>query len=284
MQIGDHPIGVCSWSIRHAGMAPLVRAVRELGLSHVQLALSELLELDAPQRQREIDVFRDSGMVLTAGMIRFPGEDYSSIAMIRQTGGFVPDALWPGRRATAVAAAQLGRQMGTDRVSAHVGFVPPSSDGRYGVMIERVREVADAFGQLEAELLMETGQERAPELLQFLNDLARRNVHVNFDPANMILYGAGEPIEAIRVLGRHVAHVHVKDAVLSDKPGTVWGQEAAFGNGQVGAERLIDALHAIDYRGPLVIEREAGADVLADVRRAIQVLRAAAGESNPAVA
>jgi sugar phosphate isomerase/epimerase len=99
---------------------------------------------------------------------------------------------------------------------------------------------------------------------------------VNFDPANMILYGAGDPIEAIRTLGRHVRHVHVKDATASDRPGEAWGEEVAFGTGQVGPQRFLAALHRIDYRGPLAIEREAGNQRMADVRAAIEALQKAA--------
>ncbi len=59
---------------------------------------------------------------------------------------------------------------------------------------------------------METGQETAEALLAFLADVDRENLFVNFDPANMILYGSGEPIEALRKVGRYVRSVHCKDA------------------------------------------------------------------------
>ena len=128
----------------------------------------------------------------------------------------------------------------------------------------------------EIELGMETGQESAGELLEFLDDLDTPNVFVNFDPANMILYGAGDPIDAIRTLGRHVRHVHVKDATASNRPGEAWGEEVAFGTGQVGPQRFLAALHRIDYRGPLAIEREAGSQRMADVKAAVEALRKAA--------
>ena len=108
---------------------------------------------------------------------------------------------------------------------------------------------------------METGQETAPELLQFLNDLRCQNVKVNFDPANMILYGAGDPIEAIASLGRHIGHVHVKDATLSDAARARRGAtEVPFGTGQVPPKEFLRALDDVGYTGPLAIEREAGDD------------------------
>ena len=161
-------------------------------------------------------------------------------------------------------------------VSTHIGFVPPSSDPNYAGMTGRVCEVASELAALGMDLLMETGQEPAPELLQFLNDLRCKNIKVNFDPANMILYGAGDPIEAIGILGRHIASVHVKDAVMSKNPGVDWGAEVPFGTGQVPPMDFLHALHDIGYRGPLIIEREAGATRLADIAFAVETLKSAA--------
>jgi sugar phosphate isomerase/epimerase len=123
---------------------------------------------------------------------------------------------------------------------------------------------------------METGQEKAEELLEFLHDLQRDNVFINFDPANMILYGAGEPIAAIKTLGQFIRHVHVKDATPSNKPGEEWGAEVPFGTGQVGAARFLQALKGTGYTGPLCIEREAGTQRLIDVQAAVEALRTAA--------
>ncbi|MCC7351211.1 MAG: sugar phosphate isomerase/epimerase [Phycisphaerales bacterium] len=275
MRILGHEIGVCSWSIRPVDLADLAGKVNELGLSSVQLALGPLMGLDEGQKQRQLGCLRDSGIEVSAGMIDFPGEDYTSMALIRRTGGFAPDELWEDRRRLAIEAGKLSAEMGVKLLSCHIGFVPPSSAEHYVPMVERVRGVAKELANHGVELLMETGQEEASELLQFLNDLGTKNVHVNFDPANMILYGAGDPIEAIGILGRHIRHVHVKDAVLSDAPGMKWGNEVAFGRGQVGPERFLEALDRIEYRGPLVIERESGEERMGDVKEAIAVLEEA---------
>ena len=68
--------------------------------------------------------------------------------------------------------------------------------------------------------------------------------------------------------------VHIKDGKLSNQPGVTWGEEVPFGHGQVGPQRFFNALHDVDYTGPLVIEREAGNNRLADVRTAIETIRA----------
>jgi L-ribulose-5-phosphate 3-epimerase len=275
MNLQGHDIAVCSWSLQSKGMEDLVAKVKELGLGHIQLALGELVQLDDKRKHEELGHLRRSGIGLTGGMMGFAGEDYSTIERIRQTGGFVPDGEWPLRKRLMFEAAKLADELGIKTVTSHVGFVPPPGDARYPQIVGRVRELAGAMARHGIDLLMETGQEPAAELLHFLGDLASPNVHINFDPANMILYGAGDPIEAIKVLGRHIRHVHVKDATPSNKPGVEWGEEVPFGTGRVGTKRFIEALKQVGYSGPLAIEREAGSNRMGDVRTAIEALRSA---------
>jgi sugar phosphate isomerase/epimerase len=277
MKIDGHDIGICSWSLRAPSLAATLEGVKELGLAHLQLAVGDLLSLDDAGKKQVRDQLQAAGISLTASMIGFPGEDYSSIQSIRKTGGFVPDDLWPARRQRVLDAARLTADLGMKLLTTHIGFVPPSSHPAYPQILDRLREVAQGLEALGLTLVMETGQERASELLQFLNDLNCRNVGVNFDPANMILYGAGDPIEAIGILGRHIRHVHVKDATASDKPGVAWGREVAFGTGQVDPGAFLGALNDAGYRGPLVIEREAGDNRIADIRAGIQSLQRGAG-------
>ena len=276
MNIGGHDIGVCSWSLQPKDAGQLVELVKQLDLQHVQLALQPLLFLDDKRKHFELGQLHSAGVRLTAGMISFPGEDYSSIDAIRRTGGYVPDDQWELRKRMSEQAAVLGAELGLKAITTHVGFIPHKGHTGYDKMLGRVREIARDFGGHGIELGMETGQESAGELLQFLDDLDTPNVFVNFDPANMILYGAGDPIDAIRTLGRHIRHVHVKDGTASNRPGEEWGEEVAFGTGQVGPKRFLSALDRIDYRGPLAIEREAGGQRVADVRAAIEALGTAA--------
>jgi sugar phosphate isomerase/epimerase len=273
MKVRDHDIGVCSWSIKPTDTADLVSAVRSIGLEHLQLALVPLLNRSGDERAADIRILRDSGLTITATMIDFPGDDYSSIATIRRTGGLVPDDVWSQRKEMTLRAGQLTAELGIKLLSFHFGFVPTSSDPFYNVMVERARELAQGVAGDGVSLLAETGQESASELLQFLNDTNCRNVGVNFDPANMILYGAGDPIDAIEILDRHIKHVHVKDAIASSKPRVEWGKEVPFGAGEVGAEMFLDALDQIGYEGPLCIEREVGDDRVAAIQAAILALR-----------
>jgi sugar phosphate isomerase/epimerase len=254
-------------------MEEMVRAMRDLGLSHVQLGLNPLLFLDDKQKHVELGHLRASGITVTAGMIGFPGEDYSTIPRIRVTGGFLPDETWPLRRQLTLQAAKLAHELKLSILTAHIGFIPPSDHPDYPKLLERVAELAAALAELGITLAMETGQETASSLLQFLNDLPVRNIGVNFDPANMILYGTGDPNDAIRTLGRHIRHVHIKDALPSDSPGTTWGQMTPVGSGQVNFDKFLTTLDSVGYTGALAIEQESGHRRIEDIRAAINFLK-----------
>jgi L-ribulose-5-phosphate 3-epimerase len=273
MQIRSHDLAVCSWSLPCVGMRELVEAARELGLSHVQLAPGPLIFLDAKRKESELSLLHNSGLNITGAMIDFPGEDYSTIPRIRATGGFLPDETWPARRDLTLRAVKLAAELRLKILTTHIGFIPPSSHPDYGKLIDRIGELAGPMADAGITLAMETGQETAAVLLQFLNDLPARNVGVNFDPANMILYGSGDPIEAVRTLGRHIRHVHLKDATTSKNPGVDWGIPAALGTGEVDFGLFLEMLAEVGYTGPLAIEQESSRRRVEDVRASIAFLK-----------
>jgi sugar phosphate isomerase/epimerase len=231
--------------------------------------------LDDKQRHSEMAHLKSSGLSLTGTMMSFPGEDYSTIAAIHRTGGYLADDTWPLRKRLTDTGARISAELGANIFATHIGFVPGRTTHGNEVMRRRIEEIAEICHRHGQTLLLETGQEKAVNLEEFLKSLSAPNVAVNFDPANMVLYGAGDPIEAIHTLGPYIRHVHVKDATASDRPGEEWGAEVPFGSGQVGPDEFLEALHEVGYHGPLAIEREAGTTRLADVRIAIEALQTA---------
>jgi sugar phosphate isomerase/epimerase len=138
-------------------------------------------------------------------------------------------------------------------------------------MLQRLGEAADIFAAEKLLLCLETGQETAVDLVTVLKQLNRSNVGVNFDPANMILYAKGNPIEALRILGPWIRQVHIKDATLTKTPGT-WGVEVPAGEGEVDWKTFFAALKELRFTGNFVIEREAGTQRVIDIRRAREVV------------
>ena len=138
-----------------------------------------------------------------------------------------------------------------------------------------VRRICDHCAKHGQGLHLETGQETADDLLAFIKDVDRSNLGINFDPANMILYGTGDPIEALGILGAHVISVHAKDGDWPPKgsPGAL-GTEKPLGQGAVGMERFIDTLKKTGFKGQLNIEREVPdhAERLRDIAMGVKLL------------
>jgi sugar phosphate isomerase/epimerase len=126
-------------------------------------------------------------------------------------------------------------------------------------------------GEKGIKLLMETGQETADGLRKFLEKLDHPAVVVNIDPANIILYDKGDPIDLAKTLAPWVRHIHIKDAIRTTEPGT-WGSEVPWGQGQVETDNFLKTLKEIGYDGTLSIEREAGDDRFGDIKMAAEKL------------
>lgn len=277
-------LGVCSWSLRPGGTDDLLDGLRSTGVPKVQLALDPLRESPAAWAGLGAKV-ADAGVALVSGMFGAVGEDYTSPATIRATGGFVPDTHWDANRRNLEANLAIAAELGVTTLTTHAGFIPPPDDeppedeppdddpaegepddpAMFDRLVDRVGVMADLIRErLGGQLLLETGQERAPTLLRFLDALDRPYVGVNFDPANLLLYGMGEPAAALPALMPHVRQVHLKDAHPPAVPGT-WGEEVPVGTGDAGWPVLLSMLDRAGYAGDLVLEREAGSRRIADL-------------------
>src|SRR5260370_10147826 len=209
------------------------------------------------------------------------GRNYDDSATVQGTVGWIPPATRAGREGRALEVRDFGAALGVPSIALHVGFVPEDkSDPDYIAVREMVRRVADHAAKNHQTFALETGQDPAHVLLDFIHDVGRENVGINFDPANMILYGTGDPIEALGVLGHKLLSVHVKDGDRppKDKPGPL-GTERPLGQGAVGMERYIAKLKQVGFRGPLNIERETEDQQtrLADMRMAVTLLEGLRG-------
>ncbi|MDG2170086.1 MAG: sugar phosphate isomerase/epimerase [Opitutales bacterium] len=256
-------IAVCSWSLQPKDTAELVSMVQSLGLNKVQLALNDHR---GSEGGAAIGVeLAKAGIEIVSGMFGTVGEDYTSMETIKQTGGVIPDEHWEANQQIAKDVVDAARSLGLDLVSFHAGFLPEDqNDPDYEKLIKRLRTLATLFDDSGIMLSFETGQEEGSHLSHFLDDLAAPNVGVNFDPANMILYDKGDPIEGLRSLVPYLQQVHIKDANKTKEPGT-WGEEVVVGTGEVDWPAFLEILNRANYKGALVIEREAGDERVADI-------------------
>ena len=271
-------LAVCSWSLQPENPKALVDALHAVGVSKIQIEIDPIRD-DASAWVDVDKVLADGGIQVVGAMFRTLGEDYSTLETIKVTGGIVPDATWDGNWSNIQANVPIIQKLGAKVVTFHAGFLPHDhSDPEYSKLLNRLGQIADLYASEGLELAFETGQETAPDLNAFLDDLNRSNTGVNFDPANMILYDKGDPIEALRVLGPRIKQTHVKDATRTKTPGE-WGEEVVVGTGEVDWPAYFAALDSIGFDSYLAIEREAGDSRVADIRAAREHLEKLAGGS-----
>jgi len=252
----------------------LIDRVRATGLSSVQLALTPIAERQPGWDESEtVAALKSAGITVLSGMLATIGEDYSTLETIRQTGGVRPDRHWNANLERARQVAAVARRMGLELVTFHAGFLPHDrQDPLHGVMIDRLRRVGGVFADQGVAVAFETGQESAPTLVEVMRELNAPNMGVNFDPANMILYGMGDPIESLRALAPWVKQVHIKDALPTAEPGT-WGREVAVGTGAVDWRTFLPLVAGIRGGTDVVIEREAGEKRIEDIKAAAALVR-----------
>jgi sugar phosphate isomerase/epimerase len=270
------PIGV--FTSVDAGLGVHLDVVRELHIPTVQIHAPHQ-ETRTPAAAREfLAKCQAAGITITAVFGGFDGESYASIAETARTVGLVPEATRAARVREMKEISDFTKQLGCEAVALHIGFVPEDRKGTsYQNLLKVTRDLLDHVAQNGQRLHLETGQETADHLLEFIADVQRDNLFINFDPANMILYGTGDPIAALKKVGKLVRSVHCKDGTWApaSERGVGWGRETPLGEGDVGIENYLRTLQEIGYSGPLTIEREIPQDRAkqkADVGAAVRLL------------
>jgi sugar phosphate isomerase/epimerase len=276
-------IGLMFWGEKNPRLA--VRGVKSLGLrcGHLGIAGGVPIEEVTPLWKAAL---AEEQFTITTVFAAYEGESYADIPTVQKTVGFIPVATRAVREVRTRQVIDLAAELGVPSFACHIGFVPEHrSSLDYLAVRDIVRRICDYTAQRRMTLALETGQEPAHELKAFIEDVGRENLRINFDPANLILYGTGNPIEALEVLAPWVVSVHVKDGNWppGDKPGSL-GTEMPLGEGSVGIDRFVAKLKEIGYKGPLTIEREValeqemndrhkeGLSHLSDIRNAIGLL------------
>lgn len=240
-------IGVMFW----AGPDPVaaIRRVKSTGVDCGQMGIPPEMSVEGAASAWKA-ALQSEGFTLATIFAAYEGESYADIPAVQRTVGFVPPATRNQREARTRAISDFAAELGVGSIACHIGCLSEDL-----AVLETVRRVADYAARNHQTFALETGQEPAHALLSFLMDVARPNVCINFDPANMILYGTGDPIEALGVLAPYVVSVHCKDGDWPGSPGAL-GREQPLGEGRVGIERFVTRLREIGYEGALNIERE----------------------------
>lgn len=278
MADGQRRLAVCSWSLEPGNPNDLVEKMAACGINAVQLALDPIRRGEWKNDNTQ-ETLNRAGITIISGMMTTKGENYATLESIKKTGGVRSDATWEENLAAAHSNAQLAKQLGLTLVTLHAGFLPHDPhDPLRQTMLKRLAAIATVFGEEGIQVGFETGQESAETLLCVLEELhtlqqpTHPPIGVNFDPANMILYGMGNPIQALKKLAKHVVQIHIKDAIPTTTSGT-WGSEVPAGQGSVDWDTFFKVYEQTNLDCNLVIEREAGTNRIRDISTAAKMIR-----------
>jgi L-ribulose-5-phosphate 3-epimerase len=243
-----------------------VAKVRDLNLPTSQIFVDEF-ELDLVGRLRQ--ALEKHQIEATSLVVGGPGKEVWDFYQGPLTIGLVPRGTRAARIAHIKKASDFAKQCGIQAVQTHCGFLPENpNDPVYQETILAMREVVSYCKNNGQNFRYETGQETPITLVRAMQDVGLDNQGVNFDLANLILYGKANPVDAIELLGPYVQGIHAKDGMWPTNPREL-GKEVPIGKGKVDFPRIIERLKQLNYRGAVTIEREiSGPKQVEDVREA----------------
>jgi len=243
-----------------------IRRVHDLGFSTCQVSPRDTDEATAGKLRQALNRYEVEASAAIAGG---PGPELYNFYQGPQTIGLVPRATRAARIQRRKDVSDFAKKAGIPALAGHCGFIPEDpNDPIYPEAVEAIKECAAYCRENGQKFNCETGQETPITLVRAIRDVGLDNVGVNFDVANLILYGKGNPADAIDILGPYAQGMHAKDGLYPTDPKSL-GKEVAIGQGKVDFPTIISKLKAIGYKYPITIERETrGPQQEADLRAA----------------
>ena len=243
-----------------------IRKVHDLGFPTCQVGVSSFAPEMAERLRAALGRYNIEATSLVSGG---PGPEIYDFYQGPLTIGLVPRQYRDARIAQIKRTSDFAKLCGVPAVQTHCGFIPENpNDPVYKETVDAIRTVAAYCRRNGQNFRCETGQETPITLFRAIKDVGLDNVGVNFDAANLILYGKANPVDALDILGPFVQGIHAKDGLYPANAREL-GREVPIGQGKVDFPSFIRRLKEIGYRGPLTIEREiSGPKQTEDVRAA----------------
>jgi sugar phosphate isomerase/epimerase len=236
------------------------KKVHDLGLPTCQLVSWEQDRFTAENARKVLAASRKYAVTITAFWCGWEGPAVWDLVAGPLTLGLVPPAFRHDRVKMLLKGADFAAMIGVKDMVTHVGFIPENpNDPDYLSLVALLRYLAAYCQKKGLYFLFETGQETPVTLLRAIEDIGLDNLGANLDPANLILYGKANPVDALDVIGKYVRGVHAKDGLYPTR-GKFLGEEVPLGQGKVNIPALVARLKELGYDGALTIEREISGD------------------------
>ncbi len=249
--------------------------VADFGLYVTQLACWDMTLLTPQNAEITREASQKTGVRVCAFWAGYSGPRKWNFTEGPTTLGIVPREFRAQRVQDLKNGADFAAAIGAPAIITHTGFLPENiTDEEYIPVRDTLAEIAGHCKSLGIGFWFETGQETPVVLLRYIEDIGLDNMGINLDPANLLMYGKGNPCDALEVFGKYVRNLHIKDG-LPPTNGLKLGREVKPGLGRVNFPRLLPRLKELGFDGELVIEREIpeGEEQTRDIRETIQNLK-----------
>ena len=242
------------------GIEEKIKSVKEMGFSSCQICCWNMEAYTDENAEKILTALKENGVTISTLWCGWRGKAAWNFYEGQNTLGLVPNVMREERTEDLLRGSDFGKKLGVTQIATHAGFLPenPMSD-LYSEVIVTLRKIASYCQKNGQYFLFETGQETPVTLRRAIEDIGLPNLGINLDPANLILYGKANPVDALDTFGQYVKDIHGKDGCYPTN-GRELGKETALGEGKVNYPAFIARLKEIGYDGPITIEREISGD------------------------
>lgn len=223
--------------------------------------------------KRVKDAAESLGITITAFWCGWEGPAFWNFTEGPITLGLVPEAYRMERLQTLKEGSYFAKDLGVSDLITHVGFLPENRhDPLYAGTLAALKDLMKVCEANRQYFLFETGQETPVTLMRMMKDIGSDYLGINLDPANLLLYGKANPVDAVDIFGKKIRGVHGKDGLYPTCPGEL-GRETKIGDGRVDYPVFLKKLFQLGYQGDITIEREiSGEEQIRDILFAKQYL------------
>lgn len=233
-----------------------VQELTDLGLNACQINAWNCENLTEENAEKIKAMIEEHDIIVSSLWVGWPGPKIWDFIDGPSTLGLVPKEFRFERMEALKKGADFAKLIGITDITTHVGFIPENpSTTEYMETVMIIRDVARYCKNLGLYFNFETGQETPITLLRTIEDIGLDNLGINLDPANLLMYGKGNPQDVVDMYGDYIRGVHVKDG-LYPTDGRNLGKETPVGEGSVDFPVLIKKLKEHNFTGALIIERE----------------------------
>lgn len=266
-------VGVTVDLSKNRSLEEQLARLKEFGMDSCQLVCWERDLLTGETAEQVNNAMNQYGVEITAFWCGWEGPRDWNFYDGQLTLGLVPEAYRFRRMEMLMQGSEFASWIHTADLVTHAGFMPENPyDPNYPAVLVALKKIARRCKENGQYFLFETGQETPVTLLRVIQDIGADNVGINLDPANLIMYGKANPVDALDVFGKYVRGIHGKDGCYPTD-GRALGPEVPLGEGKVNFPRLIARLKEIGYDGDITIEREiTGEQQSRDIIQAKQLL------------